>query len=163
MPLRRAVLFATGFACFLLLAAGADAKSPTPAALKAVSGLWYSQDRDGGIELYPCGEEICGRFHWLQDNEPGNVSRDDKNPDRALRQRPLCGMQFMGGFIPQGDGFYADGWIYSPRHGANFSAEMRLVDHDTLKLHGYVFLPLLGEDQTWTRARPKEMPSCVTE
>ncbi len=90
---------------------------------------------EGGVELYPCGDEICGKLcYWLKDNqENGSVSRDTKNPDPAKRDRPLCHMQFMGGFVPDSQGHYEDGWIYSPRHGANFSAEMTLADHETLE------------------------------
>jgi uncharacterized protein (DUF2147 family) len=128
-----------------------------------LSGVWYTQDRDGGIELYPCGDKICGRFYWLKDDEAGNISRDDNNPDPAKRNQPLCGMQFMGGFTPDPDekDHYVDGWIYSPRHGKNFDAEMTLIDHNTLDLHGYVVVPLFGESQTWTRA--KNPPKCLKE
>jgi uncharacterized protein (DUF2147 family) len=66
----------------------------------------------------------------------------------------------MGGFKPEGKGRYTDGWIYSPLHGATFQAEMTLVDHNTLDLHGYIFIPALGQSQTWTRA--KSLPSCVS-
>jgi uncharacterized protein (DUF2147 family) len=134
-----------------------EGKAPRP----ALSGLWYTQDHDGGIELYPCGDQMCGRFYWLRDDSPGNISYDDKNPDPAKRTRPLCGMQFMGGFTldPDEKDHYVDGWIYSPRHGKIFDAEMTLVNHNTLKLHGYVLVPLFGESQTWTRA--KKLPKCM--
>ena len=79
----------------------------------------------------------------------------------SLRDKPLCGMQFMGGFEPDGKGHYNGGWIYSPRHGANFSAEMKLVNPSTLDLHGYIFIPLFGASQTWTRA--KAMTHCKGE
>lgn len=156
------VFFAT-LAAFVLLAAidSPRAKdSPEKAALKAISGLWYTQDKDGVVQLYPCDGEICGRFYWLKDDSPEDISRDTHNPEAGKRARPLCRMQFMGGFDPAGNGLYEDGWIYSPRHGANFSAEMTLVDKNTLKLHGYLLVPALGEDQTWTRA--KKPPRCVT-
>ncbi len=128
---------------------------------EAVTGLWYTDEHDGGIELYKCGVEICGRIYWMKDNfENGDVSRDIRNPDHAKRHRPLCRMEFMTGFTADGDGHYSDGTIYSPRHGADFSAEMTLLDHNTLELRGYILLPLLGESRTWTRA--KTMPECFT-
>lgn len=117
-----------------------------------ILGLWYTADRDGVVELYPCDGKICGRFHWLKENTKQDPSLDNKNPDEEKRSRPLCGMQFMGGFTPKGDKSYEDGWIYSPRHGAMFSASMKLVEKDRLDLHGYMFLPLLGESQVWERA-----------
>ena len=120
----------------------------------AVEGIWMTEDRDGAVELYACGDALCGKFYWLK---PGPVDDptadlDDKNPNPQLRNRPLCGMQFMGGFTPGDDGWLDGGWIYSPRHGAKFSSAIKPQSHDAIELRGYLFLPFLGSSQTWTRA-----------
>jgi uncharacterized protein (DUF2147 family) len=119
-----------------------------------LAGFWKTQDEDGVIEFFPCEKgRFCGRFVWLREDSPENPSLDDKNPDEALRQRPLCGLTFMGGFQPeeQPAGRYDQGWIYSPHHGAMFSAYLTLDAPDKMVLHGYVLFPFLGEDQTWRR------------
>jgi uncharacterized protein (DUF2147 family) len=135
---------------------------PDPNPLRAISGTWYTESREGGVELYPCGNQVCGRFYWLKDDmEKGDVSRDTHNPNQQDRQKPLCKMQFMGGFSPEGGNKYIEGWIYNPRDGGTYSAQMTLVDHDTLDLHGYLFFPALGESQTWKRA--KDMPTCQSD
>jgi uncharacterized protein (DUF2147 family) len=130
-----------------------------------IVGLWYTENREGGVEIYPCGAKICGRLHWFGDramnDSPGRSPKDIYNVDTDKRQRLLCGMQFMGEFTPEGPGRYIHGWIYSPRTGQSFSAEITLVDHDTLKLHGYVFTPLLGASQTWKRV--DDLPACNSE
>jgi uncharacterized protein (DUF2147 family) len=135
--------------------------SDTADPLKAVSGLWYTEGREGGVELYPCGDEICGRLYWLNDAADDNISRDERNPDPDLRERPLCHLQFIGGFKPTEDYHYNNGWIYSPRHGAEFNAHMTLLNHDTLKVRGYLFFPALGQSQIWKRAT--NMPGCSAE
>lgn len=135
------------------------AKSPKPST-DPVTGLWYTEDRDGIVELYPCAAHICGRFYWLKDAEAnGDMSHDTHNPDSDLRARPLCGLTFMTGFVPNGKGHYADGTIYSPRDGANFNAEMTLADHHTLNLRGYILLSVFGETQSWKRAGA-DAPKC---
>ena len=164
------VFFAT-LAATIALASAALAVSPKseaaysvpdPNPQRAISGTWYTEDREGGIELYPCGDQVCGRFYWLKDErEGGDVSRDTHNPDSHARQTPLCRMQFMGGFKPDNKGHYLEGWIYNPRDGGTYSAQMTLVDHNTLDLHGYLFFPALGESQVWKRA--KNMPSCKSD
>jgi uncharacterized protein (DUF2147 family) len=116
-----------------------------------VSGYWYTEGHEGVVQLYHCADKICGRFQWIDVANPRNSSFDSRNPDPTKRERPLCRMQFMGDFMPDGAGHYIDGWIYSPRHGATFNAEMKLLDPNTLSLHGYLALPLFGMDQTWTR------------
>ena len=151
-------LFLLLAAFIVLTSAPADAKNQKQPARNPVIGLWYTQDRDGVIELYSCENQICGRFHWIKNSSDNQPSLDNKNPDKEKRNRPLCGLQFMGGFSPKENGKYEDGWIYSPRHGGVFSANMTLLDHDTLDLHGYMFLPILGESQTWHRAY--HAPAC---
>lgn len=116
-----------------------------------ILGFWYTQDRDGIIQIYKCDQYICGRFHWLKPGKEGEVSRDKENPDPARRNTPLCNMQFMGDFIMEDPQHYNHGWIYNPDDGQTYGAQMTLVDHNTLDLHGYVFLPLLGASRTWTR------------
>lgn len=124
-------------------------------AFAAVKGIWLTEDRDGAVEFYVCGDnELCGKFAWLKPS-PSNAVKadlDDKNPDPKLRNRQLCGMQFMGGFKPQNDGRFTGGWIYSPRHGAKFSSSIRTQTRDAIELRGYMLLPILGSSQTWTRA-----------
>jgi len=155
----RTVFFATVAAIIFLAGeaggTGLEKQAEDPRAV--VSGFWYTEGRDGVVEIYPCGDEICGRLQWIEDE--GNHSHDTRNPDPDLRQRPLCHLQFMGGFTPDGKDHFADGWIYSPRNGGTYSAEMTLVDHETLDLHGYLFVPMLGESQVWKRA--KKMNSCA--
>jgi uncharacterized protein (DUF2147 family) len=145
-------IIALAFALFALPGKGLCAAAADP-----ITGFWYTENQEGGVELYSCGAKICGRFKWLKPTPDQGVARDDHNPDIAKRPRLLCHMEFMTGFVPDGHGHYEDGFIYSPRHGQNFNAEMTL-DHDTLDLHGYVMMPILGESQTWTRV--KTMPDC---
>jgi uncharacterized protein (DUF2147 family) len=159
------ILFAT--LCALILTGGmADAApKPAPAAnpLTAVSGFWYTEGHEGGIQLYACDGKICGRFYWMKNKEGGEdedgVSRDTHNSDPALRRRPLCHMEFMSNFTPADNNRYEDGYIYNPRDGQTYMAVMTLLDHDNLKLRGYLFFEFLGESQIWTRAT--SMPDCA--
>lgn len=131
----------------------AEVSSPQP-----IAGYWLTDDKDGVIEIYDCGTDVCGRFHWLKDDNAEDHSRDDHNHDPALRNRPLCGLQFMGGFKPEGNGDYTGGRIYSVRDGNTYDANLKLVNSTTLELRGYFLVPFLGETRTWTRTGPE--PAC---
>ena len=155
------ILFAA-LAIFIFSAVASATPQPADP-LKAISGFWYTEGRDGGIQFYPCGGKICGRFYWMKNKEGGNdedgVSRDIHNPDSMLRRQPLCHMQFMSGFTPAEDNRYEDGLIYNPRDGQTYTAVMTLIDHNHVKLRGYLFFEFLGQSQIWTRA--KSMPDCA--
>jgi uncharacterized protein (DUF2147 family) len=163
MKQKKSVFFATLLGIIFLAASATSAPTKNHVANppKSIQGFWYTENRRGGVELYSCGDQICGRFQWISDEE-GPTSRDDNNPDPALRQRPLCHMQFMNGFAsdPDQKNHFIDGTIYNPHDGGLYSAEMTLVDENTLRLRGYLFLPFLGESQIWRRA--KTMPSCAS-
>ena len=154
VPLRRVAFLAVLLGFFLSTAPKVSAAVHDP-----VTGYWRTQDGDGVVELYSCDQQICGRLHWFEVDNPDHVSRDTKNPDPDKRDAPLCRLQFMGGFVPDGEGHYEDGWIYNPRSGSTYNARMTLTDKDTLDLHGYIFFPFLGESQIWTRAGA--LPKCT--
>ncbi|MBI1273349.1 MAG: DUF2147 domain-containing protein [Alphaproteobacteria bacterium] len=142
---------------------GVEPVDQTTAAFAEITGMWLTEGGEGGVELYRCEEKLCGRFVWLGPDDPDPASdegRDNRNPDPTKRKRPLCGMQFMGGFEFSSYGTFDNGWIYSPRHGNNFSARIVPVDHDHIKLRGYFLMPMLGQDQIWTRKN--DMPRCRT-
>lgn len=123
-----------------------------------IYGYWMTEEKDGVIEIYPCESGVCGKFHWLKDDSESNPSLDDKNKNPELRQRRLCGLQFMGGFKQKDGNKFSGGWIYSVRDGNTYSAELSLKDNDTLELRGYFLIPLLGESRLWKRT--SSQPAC---
>lgn len=134
---------------------------PVAAQPDAIDGLWWTEDQEAVVEFYPCDAKLCGRFHWLKDNDPANPSRDERNPDSTKQQRPLCGLTFIGDFKQTKPNHYEYGWIYSPRHGRNFDAAITLLEENKLELRGYVLTSLFGSSQIWLRA-PADSPSCAT-
>jgi uncharacterized protein (DUF2147 family) len=132
-------------AAALLLAAGAAAADPA-------HGLWRVEGGDAVVEIAPCGDSVCGRIVWMAEPNlaSGEPKRDQRNEDPARRDRPVCGMQMIGGFEQDGPGEWENGEIYNPRNGKTYSADMA-VRGETLRLRGYVGVPLFGETQVWTR------------
>src|SRR4051794_26120715 len=149
-PTRRDGLIALALAAIAFGAAAQEAP---------VLGRWLTEDRDGVVETYPCGTEFCGRIVWYA--KQGERHRDGNNPDPALRARPICGLQVLGGFKPDGSGGWKDGWAYAPETGKTYRAQLGLRDARTMELRGYVGIPLFGEPQGWARGAGAR-PPCVT-
>ena len=104
-------------------------------------------------------------MHWsvtpckdpLQAPPPGSPSErefDDRNPDPALRSRPLDGLAIMTGFEYAGDGRWQNGTVYDPNSGKTYKCSITLIDDNTLKLRGYIGIALFGRSETWTRDDP---------
>jgi uncharacterized protein (DUF2147 family) len=73
------------------------------------------------------------------------------NPDRKRRDAPLCGLEILSGFTPDGPGRWTDGKVYDPESGNTYSAEASIEEPDTLRLHGYILVPLLGRTKLFKR------------
>lgn len=129
------------------------AQAAAPAHDARLVGTWFTEDQEGAVEIYPCDAALCGKLVWFKPSTAAKAAQDERNPKPEQRGRSLCGLQFMGGFTRQPEGGYSSGWIYSPRHGATFSASLSPgATRDELVVRGYVVLALFGQSQTWRRA-----------
>ena len=116
-----------------------------------IFGLWETGETH--IEIYECGDRICGRIASLDDplDEDGNERFDKNNPDPALRSRPILGMDIIVGLVRAGKRKWEDGTIYDPRDGKTYKCAVRLERDGSLKVRGYVGTLLLGRTVVWTR------------
>ena len=144
----------TMFAMVLLLAniafgAGQD----------AILGKWKTEHEESRVEIYNCGDKLCGKVVWLmepfytdsKDGPPGAPLVDSKNSDPALRSRPIIGLRIMEGFSSIGENSWGNGTCYDPKSGKSYRGKIRLVKPPRLELRGYVGIPLFGRTAVWTR------------
>jgi uncharacterized protein (DUF2147 family) len=116
-------------------------------------GVWLHPNGRIQMEVSPCGEELCAKLVWFKfpNDAEGKPLVDVNNPDPALRSRPLLGLQVLHGLRPTGDGTWDDGEAYNPDDGDTYSVRMSIQDDGTLRVRGYVLIPLLGKTVVWTR------------
>ncbi len=78
-----------------------------------------------------------------------------RNPDAALRGRPLCGLTVLDDLLPvPGDpGRWGAGSFYDPRIGRGYGPAATLVSADVLVARVYVGTPLFGKNQTLLRVQ----------
>ena len=133
----------------LLATTSVDAQSPTPV------GVWLHANKRIQVEIAPCGDQLCGKLVWFRwpNDAQGRPLVDLKNPDPALRTRPLLGLAILHGLRRAGDGSWQDGKIYNPDDGGDYSAQVSLQHDGALSVRAYVIDPNLGETQIWTRVR----------
>jgi len=144
----------TLFAIVLLTAATAFGAGP-----RDLLGSWKTDGGDSRLELFPCGEKICGKIVWLKqpkyiDSKDGPVGKtkvDRKNPNPSLRNRPILGLQVMKGLTPKGGNRWGNGICYDPETGKSYKCKMYLASPERLELRGYIGISLIG--RTFTLAR----------
>jgi uncharacterized protein (DUF2147 family) len=132
--------------CFLLLLAASAWANPA-----AVDGTWLSGDGDGLVAVRVIGSEISATLLGSPNKDRGRAKTDIKNPDPALRERALVGLEIFSGFRYDGDGEWGGGQIYDPNSGKTYSCKLRLLDQNTLKVRGYIGISLIGRTEIWRR------------
>lgn len=124
-----------------------------------ILGSWKTEGGSSQLEFFKCGEKICGKVTWLKepnyisskDGPVGKTKVDRKNPDPALRTRPILGLQIMKGLTAKGGNRWGNGACYDPETGKSYKCKMRLVSPGRLELRGYIGISLLGRNYVLTR------------
>jgi uncharacterized protein (DUF2147 family) len=128
-------LLAIGLCGSVALGRAAAAAPATP------DGSWLTVDHQAVITIAPCGAGLCGRLAGFALAGTAAVPND-------WRGQPECGETIIQMHAT------ADGWrgtVLDPRDGSVWQAALTLSAAGTLRLRGYVLLPMLGETQSWTR------------
>ena len=155
-PLPRSVAFSPSVAAAFFAAIGVGVASLSYAATPI--GVWYAEGGAAKVGIERCGDELCGRVLWLRSplDENGCPLRDRRNPDPALRERMVEGMEILRGLAPRHDGTWVDGGIYDPASGNTYNRQLALDGNDRIHLRGYLGIPLIGRTTTWTRVGAEE-------
>jgi len=138
----------------LLTAASAGAAGPGD-----ILGQWKSDGGDSRLELFRCGDKICGKIVWLKvpqyidpvDGPVGKTKVDWKNPDPAVRSRSIIGLQVVKGLTPRSGNRWDNGICYDPESGKSYKCKMQQVEPDRLNLRGYIGISLIGRNFSLTR------------
>ncbi|SNB47438.1 DUF2147 domain-containing protein [Geobacter sp. DSM 9736] len=124
-----------------------------------ILGYWTTEKGDVKLEFFRCGKKICGKIVGLdepvyldsKDGPVGETKTDRKNPDPALRKRPILGLQVMKGVAATGRSTWGGGACYDPQSGKNYKCKMKLVSPDKLEMRGFIGMSLFGRNYVLVR------------
>lgn len=124
-----------------------------------VLGLWNTEGDESRLEIFRCGAKFCVKIAWLKEpnyTDPkegpvGAAKVDRNNPDPALKNRAMLGLQIMEGFTAIDGEWWEDGIIYNPDNGKSYRGRLRLVSSEKLELRGYIGISLFGSTYVLTR------------
>lgn len=124
-----------------------------------IIGSWQTAGGDSQLELFKCGNKICGKIVWLKvqnyidsnDGPIGKTKVDRKNPVASLRNRPILGLEVMKGLTASGNNQWGGGVCYDPESGKSYKCKMQLSSPDRLELRGYIGISLIGRTFSLTR------------
>lgn len=129
-----------------LLLAAAPAMAADP-----VAGEWLTPTDGGKVRIGACPdkpEQMCGVVSSLP---PAKMNdRDTRNPNAALRSRPVMGETTISGFKQAAPGRWTGGKLYDPSTGKTYNGKISANPDGTLKVEGCVLM--VCQAQTWKRS-----------
>ncbi len=123
-------------------------------AQNTVLGTWKAiDDRDGqpssNIEIFEKEGKMCAKIIKLYD-QPDDVLCEKCSGDK--KNQPVLGMEIMWDMKPKGKE-WSGGRILDPEDGNTYKCKISLNKDGSLKLRGYIGIPMLGRTQIWHRVK----------
>ena len=122
-----------------------------------IVGVWWNDEKTTKIEVKKVDRKYIGTIVYMipEKYENGQPPKDDKNPNEALRNRSLIGLQILKGFeYDAKKKEWKDGTIYDPKSGNIYDCYAWLEHDDLLKLKGFVAgIRLLGRSSEWYKTK----------
>jgi len=117
-------------------------------------------DESSQIQIFKATNgKYYGKIVWLKEpNENGKPKVDDENPDKALQNKPILGLQLLKGFIfEEKSDEWKDGSIYDPESGKTYNCFIKFDGEKDLKIRGFIGKAWmgLGRTATWKKSEPK--------
>jgi uncharacterized protein (DUF2147 family) len=110
-------------------------------------GVWRHPENGSHVEMSKCGDKLCAKIVSVEDSQ----KVDDKNPDPALRNRPIIGLAIMTDAKKTGPATWT-GSLYNRADGKTYAGTITVRSSDTLDLAGCV-LSVFCKTLTWTRVK----------
>jgi len=114
-------------------------------------GVWLTEAGDARVRVSKCSGGICGVIVWLRepiDSSTGRPQVDDKNPNPALKTRPVIGLPLFSAMQPAAPNKWS-GRIYNADDGGTYASSVSMAGSNSLRVEGCVGALCGGE--TWTR------------
>lgn len=121
----------------------------------AICGKWTSAEKTITIQIYRDGNTYKGKMVWFKNKDQSKAMdewTDKHNPNPALRNRKLIGMEVLYGlqYDAKSD-TWEKGKIYVAETGKEWNAAAVLKTKDQLVLSGYWKVKFLGKDMILNR------------
>jgi uncharacterized protein (DUF2147 family) len=141
--LKAPVLVAPAFA---LVAFAAPAFAVSPA-----EGLWRTPTREAQVQIYECGQALCGKLVTSAGLKADPNLKDVNNKDASLRGRPMKDLVMLQGFTG-GPTQWKGGSVYNGEDGGTYKGTIKMLNADQHKLTGCIIFPLC-KTQVWNRVK----------
>lgn len=118
-------------------------------------GFWMTTENMLKVQVYKVGGEYRAKIIWFEDKHykaKMNECLDEMNPDPALRNRKILGLEVVTGLrYDAEDNNWQDGRIYDSNSGKTYDSQVEMHNTSSITVTGYWMFTWLGEDMTFYR------------
>lgn len=142
----------------LLMAYQMDAQTVSKA--DRIIGYYLTVDDETGkeksqVQIFKATNgKYFGKITWLAEpTKNGKAKVDEDNPDKAMQNRSIVGLQLLKGFsYDEKSGEWKDGTIYNPTGGKTYNCFIK-AEGNKLKIRGFIGAAWmgLGKTATWIK------------
>ena len=118
-------------------------------AAEPITGQWLTKEGKAIVAIAPCGQGVCGRIAKVIKPNPGGHGVDERNPNPALRNRPIVGLPILINFTDAGRDWR--GRIYDPEAGKEYRSILKKLPDGSLQVQGCI--AFFCQTQNWKPAR----------
>ncbi len=121
----------------------------------AILGYWMTTENNLKVEVYKVNGEYRGKIIWF--DEKGykakmNDCKDDLNPQPALRNRKILGLECKTSLhYSASDEEWEGGSIYDSNSGHTYDSVVTMNSPSTITVTGYWMFTWLGKDLNFYR------------
>lgn len=134
-----------------LIAASATLTFAGAASAADITGLWATPSDNGRVQIYKCGDGLCGKLVDADQIRANPEQTDHYNKNKAQRGRKVKGLVLFSGYTG-GPSEWTGGQIYDPRSGdTGRNGKIKVVSADRLDVKGC--LGPICRTQKWTRVK----------
>jgi uncharacterized protein (DUF2147 family) len=126
---------------FLLAAAAAAAPAPRA---DPVIGTWMNRKETVAVVTRHCGRALCGRVVWAAPEAEAKA--------RAGGSARLVGTELLRALQPVEQGLW-EGEVFVPDLGQSATAQLMLLDANSIEINGCHYAGMLCKKQEWHRVR----------
>lgn len=121
-----------------------------------ICGKWESVEKSLIIQVYLEGGNYKAKIIWFSDTEgkPMDYWTDRRNPNPALRNRKILGMEVLRGLQYNADNnSWENGMVYDSKHGREWNASATIDKYGRLRVRGYWHFKFIGRTMTFYRVK----------
>ena len=132
-----------------VLIAASSLLSATTAFAADITGVWATPSDNGRVQIYRCGDGICGKLVDADQIRVNPNQTDYYNKNASQRGRKVKGLVLFAGYTG-GPSEWKGGQIYDPRTGdTGRSGKIKMTSGDSLDVKGC--LGPICRTQHWKR------------